>query len=111
MNALTRDPMSVESLLRAVQSPERGGPCVFLGTVRNDAEVTGIEYSAYDEMAVAEITRMLDEARERWPEARVALQHRLRLIPLGEASISIPAAPGHPARAISPGPRVVREGE
>jgi len=32
---------------------------VFLGTVRDEDDVTGIEYSAYEEMAIAEIERML----------------------------------------------------
>jgi len=109
MNPLTRDPISVESLLRVVQSPARGGTCVFLGAVRNDGEVTGIEYSAYDDMAVAEITRILDEARERWPEARVALQHRLGLIPLGEASIAIAAAAPHRAEAFAACRYVIEE--
>lgn len=95
MTHLIRSPISVESLLADVQSPDRGGTCVFVGTVRNDGDVTGIEYTAYDEMALAEITRILDEARERWPEARVALQHRLGLIPAGEASITIAAAAPH----------------
>ena len=72
MTHLTRAPISVESLLAAVQSSERGGTCVFLGSVRDDDDVTGIEYSVYDDMALAEITRMLDEARGRWPEARAA---------------------------------------
>ena len=96
MNPLTRDPITVESLLRVVQSPERGGTCVFLGTVRNDGDVTGIEYSAY-------------EARERWPEARVALQHRLGLIPLGEASIAIAAAAPHRADAFAACRYVIEE--
>lgn len=95
MTHLIRSAISVESLLAEVQSPDRGGTCVFLGTVRRDGDVTGIDYSAYDEMALAEITRILDEARERWPEARVALQHRLGLIPAGEASIAIAAAAPH----------------
>lgn len=95
MTHLIRSPLSVESLLADVQSPDRGGTCVFVGTVRTDGDVTGIEYTAYDEMALAEITRILDEARERWPEARVALQHRLGLIPAGEASIAIAAAAPH----------------
>ena len=68
---------------------------MFLGTVRSEDDVTGIEYSAYDQMAIAEIERMLGEARERWPEARVALQHRVGLIPVGEASIAIAAAAPH----------------
>lgn len=95
MTYLTTAPISVESLLAAVQSPERGGTCVFLGTVRRDDDVTGIEYSAYDEMADAEIEQMLAEASERWPEARLTLQHRLGLIPVGEASIAIAAAAPH----------------
>ncbi len=95
MTHLVTQRLSVEALLAEVQGPERGGTCVFLGTVRSDDDVTAIEYSAYDDMAVAEITRVLDEARERWADLRVALQHRLGLIPVGEASIAIAAAAPH----------------
>ncbi len=95
MTHLTRSPLSVEALLAEVQGPERGGTCVFLGTVRDEDDVTGIEYSAYEEMAIAEIERMLAEARAQWPEARVRLQHRLGLVSLGEASIAIAAAAPH----------------
>ena len=95
MDYLTRHSISVEALLGQVQGPERGGTCSFLGTVRHDDGVTAIEYSAYDNMAVAEMTRMLDEARERWPDARVIVQHRLGLVPVGEASIAIVAAATH----------------
>jgi len=95
MMDLTRHPIDVADLLAAVQSAERGGTCVFLGTVRNDADVTGIEYSAYDDMALAEIERILAEAHDRWPGSRVMLQHRLGLIPVGEASIAIAAAAPH----------------
>src|SRR5216684_3021376 len=99
MAYLTVHPISVESLLAEVQGPDRGGTCVFMGTVRKDDDVTSIEYSAYDEMAIAEIERMLAEARERWPEARVMLRHRLGTIPVGEASIAIVAAAPHRAQA------------
>ncbi len=46
-------------------------------------------------MALEEIERMLAEAHERWPDSRVMLQHRLGLIPVGEASIAIAAAAPH----------------
>lgn len=92
---LTRHPLEVNDLLAAVQSPERGGTCVFVGTVRNDADVTGIDYSAYEAMAFAEIERILSDAQTQWPETRVMLQHRLGLIPVGEASIAIAAAAPH----------------
>lgn len=95
MDYLTRNPIAIELVLAEVQSPERGGTCVFLGTVRGEDEVTGIAYSAYDAMAVAEIKRILDETQARFTSARVMLQHRLGLVPLGEASIAIAAAAPH----------------
>jgi molybdopterin synthase catalytic subunit len=95
MMHITRHRLEVADLLAEVQSPERGGTCVFLGTVRNDAGVTSIDYSAYESMVVEEIERVLAEAHERWPGSRVMLQHRLGVIPVGEASIAIAAAAPH----------------
>jgi molybdopterin synthase catalytic subunit len=95
MMHLTRHRLEVDTLLAEVQGPERGGTCVFLGTVRNDADVTGIDYSAYEPMAFAEIERILEGAKARWPETHVMLQHRLGVIPVGEASIAIAAAAPH----------------
>lgn len=111
MDYLTRKPIAIEPLLAAVQSPERGGTCVFLGTVRGggDDEVTGIAYSAYDEMAVAEIKRILDETQARFTSARVMLQHRLGLVPLGEASIAIAAAAPHRDEAFAACRNVIEE--
>jgi len=109
MTHLTRSPLSVEALLAEVQGPERGGTCVFLGTVRDEDDVTGIEYSAYEEMAIAEIERMLAEARAQWPEARVRLQHRLGLVSLGEASIAIAAAAPHRDEAFAACRYVIEE--
>jgi molybdopterin synthase catalytic subunit len=101
MMNLTRDPLDVAALMSKVQSRERGGTCVFLGTVRDDGDVTGIEYSAYEAMAVEEIARIVSDAQAQWPDARVMLQHRLGLIPVGEASIAIAAAAPHRAEAFA----------
>jgi len=109
MMHLTRHRLEVADLLAEVQSVERGGTCVFLGTVRNDAGVTGIDYSAYEAMAVEEIERILAEAHERWPDARVVLQHRLGLIPVGEASIAIAAAAPHRDEAFAACRHVIEE--
>jgi len=102
MRYLTRDPLPDERLLAEVSAPERGGTCLFLGTVRNGPEeqgVTAIEYSAYEEMVEAEFGRLLADADARWPEARIAVRHRLGVIPSGEASIAIAAAAPHRAEA------------
>ncbi len=98
MTHLTRTVISIDALIREVAGPERGGTCVFLGTVRDapkDGGVTGIEYSAYDAMADAEFDRILSEAAKRWPDSRIALRHRLGLVETEEASIVIAAAARH----------------
>ena len=109
MMTLTRHPLDVRDLLAEVQGPERGGTCVFLGTVRNDDGVTTIDYSAYERMAFEEIDRILGEARERWTDARVMLQHRLGDIPAGEASIAIAAAAPHRDEAFAACRYVIEE--
>jgi molybdopterin synthase catalytic subunit/molybdopterin converting factor small subunit len=109
---LTRTPIALPDLLAEVAAPECGGTCVFLGTVRNgatEAGVTAIEYSAYDAMVDAELSRIAAELGERWPGARVALRHRLGLIPVGEASIAIVAAAPHRAQAFDACRYVIEE--
>ena len=102
MSFLTRSPISLDGLLAEVAGPAFGGNCIFLGTVRNGPDehgVTAIEYSAYEEMVEAEFSRLLADARGRWPEARIAVRHRLGSIPVGQASIAIVAAAPHRAQA------------
>src|SRR5258708_17998107 len=109
MMHLTRHRIEMADLLTEVQGPECGGTSVFLGTVRNDADITGIDYSAYEAMAFEEIERILADALARWPEARVTLQHRLGLIPAGEASIAIAAAAPHREQAVAACRYVIEE--
>ena len=99
---VTRETLSVDALLAQVTSPACGGTCVFLGTVRDGPDehgVTAIEYSAYEEMVEAEFGRLLADAGTRWPDARIAVRHRLGRIAAGEASIAIAAAAPHRAQA------------
>jgi molybdopterin synthase catalytic subunit len=109
MMHLTRHPLEVNDLLAVDQGPERGGTCVFLGTVRSDVDVTAIDYSAYEAMADAEIERILSDAQSQWTSARVMLQHRLGVIPVGEASIAIAAAAPHRDEAFAACRYVIEE--
>lgn len=99
---LTNRTLEVAALIAEVSGTARGGTVVFLGTVRGspqDGDVEGIEYSAYTEMAEAELSRIVREAADRWPEASVALRHRTGYVPLGEASVAIVVACPHRAQA------------
>jgi len=95
---LTRDPLDVAALLASVSSEGCGAASVFVGTVRRsaaDGDVAGIEYSAYEAMAEAEFGRIVGDALVQWPEARIALRHRLGYVPTGEASVVIAVAAPH----------------
>jgi len=109
---LTKEAISPGALLAEVARPEYGGTCLFLGTVRDgpeDGGLTGIEYSAYEAMAVAELERILAEARRQWPMSRIAVRHRLGLVPTEEASIGIAAAAPHRAEAFAACRYVIEE--
>ena len=99
---LTDRPIDVGQLLSGLASPGAGATVVFLGTVRRSAEdgdIDAIEYSAYDEMAESEFERIVAEAAAQWPQAQMALRHRVGLVPLGEASVAIVTAAPHRAEA------------
>lgn len=110
---LSRAPIVLDELLAQVTAPERGGTCVFVGTVRNDrgahGVVTAIEYRAYDAMAERELERIVAEARDVHPETSVAVRHRLGRVGLGEASVAVVAAAPHRADAFTVCRRVIED--
>lgn len=100
--ALVTEPIDVAALLARVQSPAVGAVASFLGTVRNvndNRAVTGIEYSAYVEMAEREMRAIASEAATLVDGAAptVAIEHRLGELSLGDISVAI--AVSHARRA------------
>src|SRR5438309_10617542 len=99
---LSREPISVDALIAQAATPECGGTCLFLGTVRNgpaESGVAAIGYTPYDDMAEAEFQRIAADARERRPGARSALRHRLRRVPVVEPRIALVAPAPPPTQA------------
>ena len=95
---LTRDPIDPISLLRSVTGSRHGAALLFLGMVRdvNDGRaVSGIEYSAYEEMAARELAAIAEEAEQRFRAAQVAIAHRLGELGLEDASVGIAVAHAH----------------
>jgi molybdopterin synthase catalytic subunit len=94
---LTSEPIGLGPLLDSVQSPARGGITSFLGTVRDHhggRAVLRLDYSAYGPMAEAEIARIVAEAESRW-DVRVAVQHRIGQLEIGDVAVAIAVASGH----------------
>jgi MoaE-MoaD fusion protein len=101
---LTSEPLDLARLVSEVSAPSCGGIASFLGVVRDQDEgrsVVALEYDAYDRLALAQLRAVAEEALGRWPEARIALQHRAGRLVVGEASVAIAVACPHRAEAFA----------
>ncbi len=95
---LVRTPIAGAALLDAVAHESAGAQTAFLGAVRDTnagRAVTGIDYAAYEPMADAELAAIAAEAAERWPGVRIAIEHRIGTLAVGEVSVGIAVAHAH----------------
>jgi molybdopterin synthase catalytic subunit len=108
--AVTSDPLEPGALVSAVMDALRrheataGAVISFIGTVRGDnlgRRVTRLEYEGYEPLALTSFGRIADEARTHWPEAELALHHRLGRLDIGEVSVAIAVASPHRAEAFA----------
>jgi molybdopterin synthase catalytic subunit len=109
---LVTSPIDVAELTREVAGDDRGAITLFLGTVRNSNEgrpVDGIDYSAYEAMAVAEMNRIVDEACERFAGVEIALEHRIGALSVGDISVAIACAHAHRSPALDANRYIIEE--
>jgi molybdopterin synthase catalytic subunit len=106
--AITPAALRVEELAagleREVQARGEGcgAVCTFLGIVRathKGRRVRHLEYEAFEPLALKVFERIAREAAGEWPDARVAIHHRVGRLEVGEASVAIAAATSHRAEA------------
>lgn len=96
--AVTEHPIDLSALVAAVGDPAAGAIVSFLGTTRNvnvGRRVVRLEYEAFASMATAEMRRLASEAKRRWPLRKVAMVHRVGIVPVGQASVAIVVSAGH----------------
>lgn len=104
MIAVTRSTIRPDALVRAVRHPAAGAVAVFLGTTRNEnagRRVVRLEYEAFTRMAEREMRRLAAEALRRWRLRRVAMVHRVGLVPVGQTSVGIAVSAGHREEAFT----------
>lgn len=100
--ALGFAPVDVPALEAAVADPGAGGAVTFVGTTRRDNAgrvVLRLEYEAYEAMALREMRKLAREAGERFGIVRIAIQHRLGIVEIGEISVAIAVSAAHRAEA------------
>ncbi len=96
---ITSQEISVDEVLSRLADPAVGALSAFVGVARGETderEVRYLEYEAYPEMAQAELRRIGDEIRERWPTIReVAIVHRTGRLEIGETIVVIAVSAAH----------------
>lgn len=106
MIELTHDPIDTAAILQVVQSPQCGAVVLFLGTVREftkGKQTVALDYDGYPEMALAQMQKLADQAREQWPVEHVAIVHRLGHLELGDISVAVAVSCPHRAETFAAG--------
>jgi molybdopterin synthase catalytic subunit len=97
----TAEPIVVPAL--ALPSREIGACVEFQGIVREteqDRQLAGLQYEAYEPMALRHLERIFDELAAAHPCAAVMFIHRLGWVPVGEASLFIRVLAAHRGEAL-----------
>jgi molybdopterin synthase catalytic subunit len=96
---ITFDPISLDEVAAKVVKPETGAVAVFGGTVRSVSAgkaVDYLEYEAYEQMAVARLKQVADEAYQQWPKiVDIAIVQRIGHLEVGENAVVVAVSSPH----------------
>src|SRR5690606_15780619 len=98
------DTPSLDRCVAAVQDRDMGGVVTFTGVVRRHnrgLEVERLEYEAYTEMAEKVMRALCDEIEAELPGCRLAVEHRVGSLGVGDVAVVIAAAAPHRAEAFA----------
>jgi molybdopterin synthase catalytic subunit len=96
---VTTEHVSVDEVVARLGDPTIGGVATFVGVVRGETDgprTQHLEYEAYPKMAEAQLRRIDEEIRQRWPTVReVAIVHRIGRLEVGEIIVVIAVSSAH----------------
>lgn len=93
---------SLDAVVAAVRGPDAGGVATFTGLVRAHSQgraVERLEYEAYVPMAERVFAEIADEIERELPGVRLAVEHRVGKLVVGDVAVVIAAAAPHRAEA------------
>jgi len=91
-------PINVEEVRRKVTDRNAGAITLFIGTVREltkGKKTLHLEYQAYPAMAIKMFEQISKEIQERWPEAKVAITHRIGHLDISDIAVVIAVSSPH----------------
>ena len=97
-------PLSLDDAYAFVQDPACGGIALFVGTIRNHNEgedVTHLEFSSYDGMALKEMRKICVAAGETFGLKKLALYHRKGTLAIGDVAVIVAVSSPHRKEAFA----------
>ncbi len=84
----------------AIQTNRKvGAQAIFIGQVRNDTiqekEVVAINYTAYEEMAINNFIKIIEEAKKQFSIEEIIIKHSLQKVNCGEICLFVLVATAH----------------
>ncbi|MEE9367685.1 MAG: ThiF family adenylyltransferase [Pontiella sp.] len=98
MFSLSSDALDVEQLKASAENPECGALVTFEGWVRNHNDghdVTSLEYEAYEQMALVEGNRILQDAILKFGLREAVCIHRVGHLAIGEIAVWVGVSTPH----------------
>lgn len=95
---LSAEPIHIQDCIDKVIRPEAGAISTFIGIAReftNGKRTLFLQYEAYESMAVKQLRQIGDEITEKWPEANVAIAHRVGRLDISEVAVAIAVSTPH----------------
>ncbi|WP_078555239.1 molybdenum cofactor biosynthesis protein MoaE [Bacillus alkalicellulosilyticus] len=97
---ITREGITIQEVVDKVVHPHAGAINTFIGTVRELTKgktTLYLEYDAYVPMAEKKLAQIGDEIVEKYPEARVAITHRIGRLEITDIAVVIAVSTPHRA--------------
>jgi len=100
---VTSDPISVEACTAAVASPHAGAVVTFAGVVRDHDEGRGVDWLHYTGHPTADAIakEVAAEIAATHPGTRIAVQHRIGDLVVGDVALACGVASAHRAEAFA----------
>lgn len=95
MIEITHESIPLDQIFASTRDEKAGGNVYFIGTIRREEEIEGIEYQSYLPLAQSKLEEMVREAKQKWSLAKVSVVHRIGWVPVGEAAVVIAVSSAH----------------
>jgi len=98
MIVITHNSIDIQNVIRSAESADAGALNVFIGTVRSktgEKKVIRLEYEAYEPMAILELRKIIEVAKEKWNLKGWAISHRVGVLIVGDVAVAVAVSTAH----------------